>query len=222
MYVCFLLFFFCLYIRVGVCFQIQGPFLIHTLSVQVPQGPLNWRGPPMSWRLLPTQQSLVVTKVVNTARVASGASGVAAFKGVKAPELLRCLPLDSRCQQRGIRDGRLGVDVADDTTRVVSGARGMAAAGVRRGGGVAIVCVVRPSTPGDNGEASDNGRLCVVVASNCRVSPVHDFEGAQVMAVSRSVSFPPPPLLGVWGALELRSRYLSSLMFLAPLDEFNL
>ena len=94
--------------------------------------------------------------------------------------------------------------------------------GVRRGGGVVIACVVPPSTPGDNGEASDNGRLGVVVASNCRISPVDDFEGAQVMAVRRSVSFPPPPLLGVWGALELRSGYRSNLMFPAPLDDFNL
>jgi len=44
----------------------------------------------------------VVTKVVNTAHVVSGARGVAAFTGVRVPEPLCCPPLDSRCQQRGI------------------------------------------------------------------------------------------------------------------------
>jgi len=31
-----------------------------------------------------------------------------------------------------------------------------------------------------------------------------------------------PNFLGVWGAVELRSRYLSISMFLAPLDAVNL
>jgi len=54
---------------------------------------------------------------------------------------------------------------------------------------------------------------------NSRALLVYIFEEVQDSAVKR---IPSPPLLGVWGALELRSRYLSNLTFLAPPDEDDL
>jgi len=108
--------------------------------------------------------------------------------GVRAPEP-RVLPPPSTpgASSEAAANRNLGVDVADDAARVVSGANGVAATDVRRGGVVAVAYVASTSTSGANGQVFDNGRLGVVSVGKGRVSPVNLSEGAQVMAVSRSV-----------------------------------
>jgi len=89
----------------------------------------------------------VVTKVVDAVRVVSGASCVAAAderRGEGAGAACVASPSTPGASSEAATDGRLGVTVAHDATRVVSGAKGVAAADVRRGGGVAAACVASP------------------------------------------------------------------------------
>ena len=109
-------------------------------------------------------------------------------QSIKTAAACVAFPLTPASDSAATADGRLGVDVADDATRVLSGANSVKAADVRQSEGVTAMRVASPSTPGANSEAIANGCLGVDVGAGMgRVSPVDVFEDTQDIAVSRSV-----------------------------------